>query len=486
MPIETKTNILATLGPSTDTKEMIAKLLDAGADAFRVNFSHGDHKTHKKRIRFVRELEKERGICIGILADMQGPKLRIGEMSDNSILVEGEEFVLDTKKEMGNSKRAPMYHKEIYAAIKKGDDLLINDGNLGLRVVETNNKDYAKTVVTIGGVLTSKKGVNLPNTKLDIKAITPKDEKDLEFALKCGVDYIGLSFVQHQEDVLHAKKLVGDKAWIISKFEKPSAVEDLEKIIELSDGVMVARGDLGVECPIQTVPVLQKRIVKEARKQGKPVIVATQMLESMIMAPTPTRAEVSDIATAVYDSVDTVMLSAETAAGRFPVEAVTMMHKIINAVEGDSVCKSMATNSRNKSFNVSQSDAITYGASQVSEVLEKVKAIVTFTSSGFTTRLASRERPCLPIVAITQQVSVARKMSILWGVNCYINKSVYKSLEKAHQIAIKIIKDNDYAKTGDHVILTAGFPLNQQGLTNMLNTVLIPWKTKSWYMEGMQ
>ncbi len=474
MPIETKTNILATLGPSTDTKEMIAKLLDAGADAFRVNFSHGDHKTHKRRIQIVRELEKERNICIGILADMQGPKLRIGDMGDNSILIEGEEFCLDMNNDIGNSKRAPMFHKEIYAAIKKGDDLLINDGNLALRVVETNNKDYAKTVVVVGGVLTSKKGVNLPNTKLDIKAITPKDEEDLAFALKCGVDYIGLSFVQHQDDVLHAKKLVGDKAWIISKFEKPSAVDDLEKIIELSDGVMVARGDLGVECPIQTVPVLQKRIVKEARKQGKPVIVATQMLESMIMAPTPTRAEVSDIATAVYDSVDTVMLSAETAAGRFPVEAVSMMRKIINAVEGDVVCKQNAQKTRYRPSDCTQSDAITYAASLVSDVLEKVKAIVTFSSSGFTTRLASRERPCLPILGITTDVKVARRMSILWGVDAYLIDTVYKSLMEAHGIAINTVKEKGYAKSGEHVILTAGFPLNQQGVTNMLNTVLIP------------
>ncbi|MFI3241023.1 MAG: pyruvate kinase [Alphaproteobacteria bacterium] len=474
MPIETKTNILATLGPATETKEMIEKLLNAGADAFRVNFSHGDYKTHKQRINLIRKIEKERNIKIGILADLQGPKLRVGDMADNTILVEGREFVLDMKSEIGNAQRAQLPHKEIFKALKVGDDLLLNDGNLSLRVVETNNKDYAKTVVKVGGKLTSKKGVNLPNTKLDINAITPKDEADLEFALKCGVDYVGLSFVQHSDDVRYARKLINGKAWIISKLEKPSALEELSEIVALSDGIMVARGDLGVECPVYSVPVLQKRIVAECRKQGRPVIVATQMLESMIEAPTPTRAEVSDIATAVYSGVDTVMLSAETAAGKYPVQAVSMMKKIIKSVESDSHCRDSWDSSKTKPKNISQSDSITYAATKISEVLTNVKAIVTFTSSGSTTLLAARERPCLPVIAITPNDEVARKMSLVWGVNSYINRHLYKSLEKAQSVAIKTIVDNGYAKSGDHIIITFGFPLNQVGLTNMLHTVQIP------------
>ncbi len=473
MTVETKTNILATLGPATQTKEMIEKLLLEGADAFRVNFSHGDHKTHKERINLIREIEKEKGIAIGILADLQGPKLRIGDMHDNSILVEGKEFVLDMKEQPGDSTRACLPHKEIFKALKTGDELLLNDGNLTLKVVETNNKDFAKTKVKVGGVLTSKKGVNLPNTKLDIKAITEKDEKDLAFALKCGVDYIGLSFVQHAEDVIYAKKLINGKAWVVSKLEKPSAIDDLSTIVDLSDAIMVARGDLGVECPIYTVPVLQKRIVKECRKKGKPVIVATQMLESMITAPTPTRAEVSDIASAVYDGVDTVMLSAETAAGKYPIQAVSMMKKIIKSVEADKLCSNMIGSSKTRPVNATQSDSITFAASQISTVLENIKAIVTFTSSGSTTLLAARERPCLPIVAITPCFEVARKLSIVWGANSYINKHIYKSLEKAQEVAVKIVTENGYAKSGDHVVITAGFPLNQAGITNMLNTVKI-------------
>ena len=333
MPTDTHTKILATIGPSSATREQIEKLLDAGADAFRINFSHGTHAEHKARIKIIRELEKEKGRFVSILADLQGPKLRVGSFKNDSILLkEGQEFRLDMNPELGDETRVCLPHKEIFEALKVGDELLLNDGYIVL-TVKACDKKCAVTKVKVGGALSSHKGVNLPNTELNISAITDKDKDDLKFALKMGVDWIGLSFVQRPEDVLQAKKLVDGKAWIISKLEKPSAIEQLSEIIQASDAIMVARGDLGVECPLQVVPVLQKRIISACRKYARPVIVATQMLESMIYNPTPTRAEVSDVATAVYDGADTIMLSAETAAGKYPVESVKMMHKIVNEVE---------------------------------------------------------------------------------------------------------------------------------------------------------
>ena len=327
MPQRTKTKILATIGPSSASKEQIEKLIDASVDAFRVNFSHGTHEEHKERVNFIRKLEKEKGRFISILADMQGPKLRVGVFANGKgvDLKEGQAYRLDLDPTPGDEKRVNLPHKEIFAALKAGDDLLLNDGNIKLHVDKVG-KDYADTTVVVGGFLSAHKGVNLPNTQLPISAITEKDKDDLKFALKLGVDWIGLSFVQKAADVREAKKLINGKAMLVSKLEKPSAIDELEDIIKESDAIMVARGDLGVECPVYTVPVLQKRIVTCCRKYARPVIVATQMLESMINNPTPTRAEVSDVATAVYDGADAVMLSAETAAGKYPVEAVQMMN----------------------------------------------------------------------------------------------------------------------------------------------------------------
>ena len=308
MPQMTRTKILATIGPSTASKEKIEQLIDAGADAFRFNFSHGTHEEHKERYDTVRKLAKEKNLHITIVADMQGPKLRVGEFKDGKIeLKNGQKFILDMDSTPGDETRVNLPHKEIFAALKPGDDLLLNDGNIRLHV-EKCDASSAETTVVVGGPLSSHKGVNLPNIKLPISAITEKDRADIEFALKLGVDWISLSFVQQAEDVREARKLIGDRAWIISKLEKPSAIEELDEIIQLSDAIMVARGDLGVECPIQTVPVMQKKIVSACRKYGRPVIIATQMLESMIKAPTPTRAEVSDVATAVYAIAGTVML----------------------------------------------------------------------------------------------------------------------------------------------------------------------------------
>ena len=475
MPIKTKTNILATLGPSSATKEVIEKLIDAGADAFRFNFSHGTHDEHKERYNIVRKLAKEKGRRITLIADMQGPKLRVGEFKDGKItLQEGQKFLLDMDNELGDEKRVTLPHPEIFAAVKNGEDLLLNDGNIRLKI-EKHDQSHIWTKVVVGGYLSSHKGVNLPNITLPISAITEKDKKDIAFALKLGFDWISLSFIQKSEDVKQARNLIGDKALIISKLEKPSAINELEEIVKLSDGIMVARGDLGVECPIQQVPVLQKRIVSCCRKYARPVIIATQMLESMINNPTPTRAEVSDVATAVYDGADTVMLSAESAAGHYPVEAVQMMNNIITEVETDPLFYRLMDGARQEHpCCVGESDSITYAASEVSSVLKNVAAIVTFTSSGLTTFLASRERPSLPILAITPNDIIANRLGIAWGVDSFVNKKIFSSFDKFEEEAVKLAVENGYAKSGDHIIITAGFPLGKKGRTNMLHTVYIP------------
>lgn len=474
MPQKTKTKILATIGPSSSTREQIEKLIDAGVDGFRFNFSHGTHEEHKERYDIVRKLEKEKKVHISILADMQGPKLRVGEFKDDKVfLKEGQSFVLDMDKVPGDITRVNLPHPEIFAAVKPGDDLLLNDGSIVLEVEEANDH-MMRTTVKVGGYLSSHKGVNLPNTQLNISAITEKDKEDLKFALKLGVDWIGMSFVQSADDVRYARELIGDKAWLISKLEKPSAIDDLEQIIELSDAIMVARGDLGVECPLPTVPVLQKRIVTACRKYARPVIVATQMLESMINNPSPTRAEVSDVATAVYDGADVVMLSAESAAGKYPVEAVKMMNSIITQVEADLLFYKHMENSRVHPCCCGEADAITFAASEISDVLKNVAAIVTYTTSGFTTLLAARERPTQPILAVTPDTEVARRMALVWGTKPFLNKEGYKSFDKVEEIAIKLVKENGYAKSGDFIIITAGFPLGKKGRTNMLHTVYIP------------
>ena len=474
MPQNTKTKILATIGPSSSTREQLEKLIDAGVDAFRFNFSHGTHEEHKERYDIVRKLEKEKKVHISILADMQGPKLRVGNFKDGSVfLKDGAAFVLDLDNIPGDESRVNLPHPEIFAALKAGDELLLNDGSIVLGVEDITERS-ARTIVKVGGYLSGHKGVNLPNTQLPISAVTDKDKEDIKFALKLGVDWIGLSFVQSADDVRYARELIGDKAWLISKLEKPSAIEELDKIIELSDAVMVARGDLGVECPLPTVPVLQKRIVTACRKYARPVIVATQMLESMINNPSPTRAEVSDVATAVYDGADVVMLSAESAAGKYPIEAVKMMRSIITKVEADPLFYKLMETARLHPCCCGEADAITFAASEISGVLHNVSAIVTYTTSGLTTLLAARERPTQPILAVTPDPEVARKMALVWGTKSFLNKESYKSFDKVEEIAIKLVKENGYAKSGDFIIITAGFPLGKKGRTNMLHTVYIP------------
>jgi pyruvate kinase len=473
MPIDTHTKILATVGPSTASEEMLEKLVQSGADAFRFNFSHGTHEEHAERYEIVRRLAEKYDRHLTIIADLQGPKLRIGTFKKDKVLLQnGQKFTLDMKDEAGDETRVTLPHKEIFAALKDGDMLLLNDGNIELKVLK-KTADSAETEVIVGGYLSAHKGVNLPNVKLPISAITEKDREDLAFALKLGVDWVCLSFVQSVEDVLTARKLIGDKAWIISKLEKPSALDELEEVIKQSDGIMVARGDLGVECPIHTVPVLQKRIVKACRKYARPVIVATQMLESMINNPTPTRAEVSDVATAVYDGADAVMLSAETAAGNYPAEAVAMMHHIITQVENDTSYYSCIQRDKDISGCCDMADAITYAANGMLDILPNVASIVTYTASGFTTFSMARERPRLTILALTPSLEVARRLGIVWGTKSYVNAEVFKDFSKLESVAVDTTQKVKLGKKGDYIIITAGYPLGERGMTNLIHTVQI-------------
>ena len=472
MPNNTFTKILATIGPASATEQVLSDLIDAGADAFRFNFSHGTYDEHKERLLTVRKLSKQKNRHITIVADMQGPKLRVGNFAKDKVLLKaGDYFTLDMIETPGDEKRVCLPHPEIFKALKVGDNLLLNDGQINLTVEKCDEKS-ALTRVKFGGYLSSHKGVNLPNTKLNISALTKKDLKDLEFALSLGVDWISLSFVQSADDVRYAKEIINGRAFIISKLEKPGAIAELDEIVKLSDGIMVARGDLGVECPIEQVPVMQKKIIEYCRKYAKPVIVATQMLESMINSPTPTRAEVSDIASAVYDGADTVMLSAETAVGSYPVQAVLMMHKTIEEVEKDKNFEAYMNNSRVHNRSFSEADAITVAAGELVNILENVACLVAYSMSGRTVFLTSRERRCLPIVAICPNSTVAGRLGICWGVKSFVDEKVFADFS-VESTSIRVATENNLAKKDDYLVIIAGYPFGKVGHTNLLHTVKV-------------
>ena len=413
---ERATKIVSTLGPSSSTPEVITKLFKAGADVFRLNFSHGTHAEHKERYDIIRKIEADNKRPIGIIADLQGPKIRVDKFLKATVdLVSGTKFILDSDRDiLGDNSRVSISNPEIYSCLKAGVELLLDDGKIKL-VVENNNGLSVDTRVLVGGKLSDHKGVNIPGAILPMSPLTKKDLKDLAFALNIGVDWIALSFVQRPGDVREARKLVAGQAGILTKLEKPLAIDSLEEIVELSDALMVARGDLGVEAPPEDVPGLQKKIIRSARSKGKPVIVATQMLESMINSPTPTRAEASDVATAVFDGADAVMLSAETAAGSYPLEAISIMDRIIRSAEQDEHCGLISVRA-NKGAGETDADAITLAAKQVAEMLDAA-AIVTFTATGSTTFRAARERPDVPILGLTPDIKTARRIMLVWGVH---------------------------------------------------------------------
>lgn len=464
------TKIVATLGPATSGKERIRALARAGVNVFRLNFSHGDHETHKMNYDAIREIAAENQTHYSILADLQGPKLRVGNFKNDKVTLEiGQKFRLDMKDELGDETRVSLMHPEIFAVLKKKMMLLLNDGQIQLCVNEFG-KDYVDTTVVVGGVLSNHKGVNVPDVILPISALTNKDKEDLKFALEMGADWICLSFVQQPEDVKMARELIKDKSNIIVKIEKPAALKHLDEIIMLTDGIMVARGDLGVECPLEAVPGIQRSIIEKCRAQGKPVIVATQMLESMISAPVPTRAEVSDVAIAVFEGADAVMLSAETAMGSYPVQAVATMHRIIMTVQQDPYYKK-AMEAFSMPPDKTVASAITSSMKQMVKVLENPACIVTYSVSGKTTLRAARERLMIPILNLTVDERVANKMALVWGVSSIVTECL-RDMSAVTPIAIESAKELHIARPGDEIIITAGIPFAKSGATNILHIAI--------------
>ncbi len=465
------TKIVATLGPASSGKEKIKALAGAGVNVFRMNFSHGDYETHASNLKAIRELAREQGTHFSILADLQGPKLRVGNFKDGKVLLrEGASFRLDMAQLPGDETRVSLMHPEIYTVLHPGMILLLNDGQIQLRVQDFGS-DYVNTNVVVGGMLSDHKGVNVPDVVLPISALTEKDRRDLDFALSIGADWICLSFVQKPEDVTLARKLIGDKAGIIVKIEKPSALNYLDDIIDLADGVMVARGDLGVECPIESVPSLQRKIVEKCRLAGKPVIVATQMLESMISSPVPTRAEVSDVATAVYEGADAVMLSAETAVGSYAVQAVVMMKRIISKVQQDAYFKH-AMDQYSMPPDKTIASAITSSMVQMIKVLENPACVVTYSVSGKTTLRASRERPMIPILGMTTDEKIANRLALAWGVRSVVVPAL-RDMVEVTPVAVSAAKETNLAKEGDELIITAGIPFAKKGNTNILHVATV-------------
>ncbi len=465
-----KVKILATLGPASSSEAMIKRLFEAGADVFRINMSHADHNLMRELVRRIRAVETELGRPIGILADLQGPKLRVGKFANGKEMLEiGQTFTLDDNPEPGDATRVCLPHPEILASVQPGHRLLIDDGRLELRAVACDGRSITCTVVA-GSRISDRKGVSLPDTDLPLGALTEKDRADLDAVLAEGVDWIALSFIQRPEDLAEARKIARGRALILSKIEKPQAVLRLAEIIELSDALMVARGDLGVEMPLEAVPGIQKQITRAARRAGKPVVIATQMLESMISAPVPTRAEVSDVATAVFEGADAIMLSAESAAGEYPVEAVATMSRIAQRVEQDPTYATII-NAQRSEPEATGADAISLASRQIAETL-KLSAIVTYTSSGTTGLRAARERPQVPIIALSPVVETARRLSLVWGTHCVVTEDAI-DLDDMVNRACRIAYEEGFGRPGDRIIITAGVPLRTPGATNMLRIAYV-------------
>ncbi|TBX28388.1 pyruvate kinase [Nioella sediminis] len=465
MKSQRNVKIVATLGPASNDYEMIRALFEAGANVFRLNMSHGDHEEIRARHTIIRQVEKDTGRPIAILADLQGPKLRCGVFANGPYeLEDGAPFRFDLNEAEGDHTRVQLPHPEIFAALEPGSTLLVNDGKIKLQV-EDCGADFANCKVIAGGSISNRKGVNVPDVVLPLAALSEKDRKDLEFVCQLGVDWLALSFVQRAADVEEARGLAKGRAAILSKIEKPAAVKAFDEILAASDGIMVARGDLGVELPVQAVPPIQKRLVRACRAAAKPVIVATQMLESMIESPVPTRAEVTDVANAIYEGADAVMLSAESAAGGFPIEAVTTMTNVAIEVEADPTYRDIIESSR-KVARSTVADGIVSSAREIAETTD-IKAICCFTQSGGTAALVARERPRVPIIAMTPIVDVARRMCLTWGMNCYLTGELTR-FKMAVTSAARAARDAGFANETDFIVVTAGVPFNVQGTTNII------------------
>jgi pyruvate kinase len=466
-----KTKIIATLGPASSTAAQIETLARAGADVFRLNFSHGTHADHQARANAIRQVEAKLGRPLGILLDLQGPKLRVGQIAAGKVtLMQGAEFRLDSDPTPGDATRAYLPHPEIFAALQPGHHLLIDDGKIKLRVTHVSAGE-ARTQVVFGGALSDRKGVNVPDSALAVSALTDKDKSDLAFGLALGVDWVALSFVQTAEDIKELRKLVQHRAGIIAKLEKPQALQCLDEIVAEADAVMVARGDLGVEMPPEDVPILQRRIVRACRAAGKPVVVATQMLESMITQATPTRAEASDVATAVYDGVDAVMLSAESASGDYSVEAVSMMARIITQVEADPLQR-QTMHAATPLRQAGNASAIGAAVRCIADVVS-VCATVTYTSSGATAMRVAHERPESTILGLSPKQATVRRLCLVWGVKPMQTKDA-ESVEEMVETAEQVARTLGYAVPGQTLVVVAGMPFGTPGSTNLLRLVAIP------------
>lgn len=458
--------IIATLGPASASPERIQSLFDAGIDVFRLNFSHGSHDDHARTVKAIREVENTRKRPIGILLDLQGPKLRVGNFANGGCeLHTGQHFRFDMDSTLGTSERVELPHPEIFSALSAGAHLLVNDGKIRMKVLHCDAAS-ADTEVLVGGEISDHKGVNVPDLYLPISPLTEKDRDDLDFGLNLGVDWLAMSFVQRPDDIIEGRKLVQDQALIMAKLEKPSAIAHLDAIVDQADALMVARGDLGVEMPHERVPVIQKQILRSCRQAGKPAVVATQMLESMIHAPVPTRAESSDVATAIYDGADAVMLSAETAVGQYPIEAATAMDRIIREVEKDPLYRNML-NSAHPSPDASVADAITASLHHVSQVLP-ICATFTYTESGFSSFRAARERPEASVIGCTPNQATARRLALVWGVHAVLHPDIVRSVDDMVANAIRITLAEEFGTMGELIAITAGMPFGRKGTTNML------------------
>jgi len=467
-----KAKILATLGPASSSSEVIENIFKAGCDVFRLNFSHGSIENHRQNLESIRNLEEKYDHATCVLADLQGPKLRVGEFENTEEALEnGQKFILDVDLKLGDNTRVNFPHSEIYEHLTPNTTLLINDGRIRLQVIE-QHKDHLITEVLNDGIISNNKGVNIPDVILPIDSLTNKDKADLQKALEMNVDWVALSFVQQTDDIIKLKKIVEGKALIMAKIEKPAAVKNIDEIIQVADGIMIARGDLGVEMPTEKVPIVQKNIIKRCRYFGKPVVVATQMLESMISNLVPTRAEASDVANAIYDGTDAVMLSGESAVGDYPIESVSTMNNIIENVEKDKNNFNLEVESTENVKRIDNTDAITNAAYSIANNAG-AKAIITFSVSGKTTLRMARERAPVQIIGLSPNIKTARKMQIIWGVNsCHSSQDAANTNEMVN-IACSVVKNKNLVKSDDNVIITAGVPFGNAGSTNLLRIAKI-------------
>ena len=467
-----KAKIMATLGPASDDREIIGALFRAGADLFRLNFSHGEAEDHRRRVEIIRSVEAEEGSPIGILLDLQGPKFRLGTFGgEGAVEVRaGESFRLDLDDRPGDERRVTFPHPELFSALVPGTTVLVDDGRLRFTVT-AHGGDFAETEVAVGGELSDRKGVNVPGVVLPLSAMTEKDRRDAALGQDLGVDWVALSFVQRAEDAEELRAIVGKRCRVMAKLEKPAALDALDSIVHAFDAVMVARGDLGVEMPPETIPTAQRRIVRACRETGKPVVVATQMLESMVSSPVPTRAEASDVATAVYEGADVVMLSAETAAGQYPVESVEIMNRIIEQIEGDEYYREGIEGER-MNPEPTVADAICYSLQSTARVLS-TSSVVAYTASGFSAERAARERPAVPILALTPYLETARRLTLVWGVHPVRVRDVADEHEMV-EVACEAAVREGAARTGDRLVIAAGVPFGASGTTNMLRVAEVP------------